>query len=236
MSSNPPSKKHKTSKTGLDFDIPEAHAAYVEWAIARGIEIHGVTPAVLPGRGVGLLAKEKIKKNAVLFFVPEKAMIKPEMAVLRKHKLNKLSSQAQLAAYLTLECKSQSSTYVTSRPAWPTPEDFSSCMLAWSPEAELNDVLRKWAPPSVQKPLDRMLSDLKRDVESVQHMHTPDYEAFERDFLYHWMLVNTRSFHWKPHGVSQGAMIMNPALDYMNHCSNGQGVSLRQSLTTLLFY
>jgi hypothetical protein len=226
MPSDPPSKKRKTLKSDLDFDIPEAHAAYVEWAIARGIEIHGVTPAVLPGRGVGLLAKERIKKNAVLFFVPEKAMIKPEPAVLRKHKLTKLSSQAQLAAYLTLECKSQSSTYVASRPAWPTPEDFSSCMLAWSPEDELKDVLRKWAPPSVQKPLDRMLSDLKRDIESAKHMQAPDYDTFESDFLYHWMLVNTRSFHWKPQGVSQGAMIMNPALDYMNHCPNGRGVSL----------
>lgn len=225
MPSDPPSKKRKTSKTSLDFDVPEVHAAYVEWALARGIEIHGVTPAVLPDRGVGLLAEEKIKKNDVLFFVPEKAMIKPDLAVLRKHKLTKLSSQAQLAAYLTLECRNQSPTYVASRPAWPTPEDFSACMLAWSSGDELEEVLRKWAPPSVQKPLDRMLSDLKRDIESAKRMHAPDDEAFTRDFLYHWMLVNTRSFHWKPQGVSQGAMIMNPALDYMNHCPNGRGVS-----------
>ncbi|KAI4726787.1 SET domain-containing protein [Aureobasidium sp. EXF-10728] len=229
MPSDPPTKKRKTSNTSLDFDIPEVHAAYVEWAIARGIKIHGVTPAVLSGRGVGLLAKEKIKKDAVLFFVPEKAMIKPDLAALRKHKLTKLSSQAQLAAYLTLEWKSRSPTYVASRPAWPTPEDFASCMLAWSPKDELEGVLRKWAPPSVQKPLDRMLSDLKRDIESVKHMHAPDDEAFEREFLYHWMLVNTRSFHWKPQGVSQGAMIMNPALDYMNHCPNGQGCEVTMS-------
>ncbi|KAH0289148.1 SET domain-containing protein, partial [Aureobasidium melanogenum] len=229
MPSDPPSKKRKTTKTSLDFDIPEVHAAYVEWAIARGIEIHGVTPAVLPGRGVGLLAKENLKKGDVLFFVPEKAMIKPGLAKLRKHKLTKLSSQAQLAAYLTLEWKSQSSTYVASRPAWPTPEDFTSCMLAWSPKDELDNLLRKWAPPSVQKPLDRMLSDLKRDIESVEHMHAPDDEAFKREFLYHWMLVNTRSFHWKPQGVSQGAMIMNPALDYMNHCPNGEGCEVTMS-------
>jgi hypothetical protein len=233
MPTDPPSRKRRTSKTNLDFEVPEVHAAYVEWAIARGIKIHGVTPAVLPGRGVGLLAKERIKKNAVLFSVPEKAMIKPESTVLRKHKLTKLSSQAQLAAYLSLECKNQSPTYVASRPAWPTPEDFSSCMLAWSSEDELDGVLRKWTPPSVQKPLDRMLSDLKRDIESVKHMHAPDDEAFDRDFLYHWMLVNTRSFHWKPQGVSQGAMIMNPALDYMNHCPNGQGVSLQGSSITV---
>jgi hypothetical protein len=106
-------------------------------------------------------------------------------------------------------------------------------MLAWSSEDELDGVLRKWTPPSVQKPLDRMLSDLKRDIESVKHMHAPDDEAFDRDFLYHWMLVNTRSFHWKPQGVSQGAMIMNPALDYMNHCPNGQGVSLQGSSITV---
>ncbi|KAI5208599.1 SET domain-containing protein [Aureobasidium subglaciale] len=221
MPSDPPAKKQRTADDA--FDIPKVHAEYIEWALARGIRIHGVTPAVLPGRGVGLLAKKRITKNSLLFFVPEKAMIKPELTVLRKHNLTKLSSQAQLAAYLTLEWQSQSSTYVASRPAWPSPEDFASCMLAWSPEDETEDVLRKWAPPSVQKPLERMLSDLKRDVDSVRHMHAPDDEAFKQAFLYHWMLVNTRSFHWKPQGVSQGAMIMNPALDYMNHCPNGQG-------------
>ncbi|TIA23154.1 SET domain-containing protein [Aureobasidium pullulans] len=228
MAPDPPPKKRKTKATPVQ-DLPEAHTAYVEWAIARGIEINGVTPAVLPGRGIGLLAKEKIAKDALLIFVPEKAMIKPELPVLRKHKLIKLSSQAQLAAYLTLEWKSQSSTYVASRAAWPTPEDFASCMLAWSSKDELEDVLRKWAPPSVQRPLDRMLSDLERDIESVKHMHAPDDQAFEREFLYHWMLVNTRSFHWKPQGITQGAMIMNPALDYMNHCPNGQGCQVTMS-------
>ncbi|KAI5209307.1 hypothetical protein AUEXF2481DRAFT_3484 [Aureobasidium subglaciale EXF-2481] len=227
MLSDPPAKKLKTADDA--FDVPKVHAEYVEWALTRGIKIHGVTPAVLPGRGVGLLAKKSITKDSLLFFVPEKAMIKPELAILRQHRLTKLSSQAQLAAYLTLEWQSQSSTYVASRPAWPTPEDFASCMLAWSPETETEDVLRKWAPPSVQKPLERMLSDLKQDVDSVRHMHAPDDEAFKQAFLYHWMLVNTRSFHWKPQGVSQGAMIMNPALDYMNHCPNGQGCEVTMS-------
>jgi hypothetical protein len=225
MTPSPPLKKRRTSKQVFESVLPKTHLAYTQWALDRGIEIHGVGPAVLPGRGVGLLAKEKIAKDALLMYVPEKAMIKLDAATLRKHKMNKLSSQAQLAAYLTLEWKSQSPTYVASRPVWPTPEDFASCMLAWSPEDQLEGVLRKWTPPGVQNPLDRLLSDLKRDVESVRHMHAPGDQDFEREFLYHWMLVNTRSFHWKPQGVNKGAMIMNPALDFMNHCPNGQGVS-----------
>lgn len=236
MAPDPPSKRRKTSDADLALDIPANHVAYTKWALDRGIEINGVTPAALPGRGVGLLAKEKIPQGSLLVRVPEMAMIKPDMAILRRHKLSKVSSQAQLAAYLSLERKKQSSVYVASKSVWPTPDDFASCMLACSSEDELNNALRKWAPPGVQKPLDRLLSDLRRDVESVKHLRSADDKTFDEDYLYHWILVNTRSFHWKPHGSNHGAMVMCPFLDYMNHCPNGNGVCLHRCCLNMSSY
>ncbi|KAL1301604.1 hypothetical protein AAFC00_005833 [Neodothiora populina] len=52
---------------------------------------------------------------------------------------------------------------------------------------------------------------------------------WKQSFVYHWILVNTRSFHWKPHGVREGSMVMCPFLDYMNHCPNGQGCTVTVS-------
>lgn len=131
--------------------------------------------------------------------------------------------------------------YVRNRSVWPTPQDFRKCMIAWSAPPELAQ-LKSLSPPSIRNPLDRLLQDLQRDIGSVAHLFagqssgggkapTPaspgqvQDEAWYEEFVYHWMLVNTRSFHWKPHGVGEGNMVMCPFLDYMNHCPNGTGVS-----------
>lgn len=145
------------------------------------------------------------------------------------------SPQAQLAAHLTIAAQSwpRPEWYVNSRAVWPTPEDFKACMLAWSSKSEL-EVLKKWVPPGVAKPLERLLLDLDKDGKTVRHLCGEDdvkaQEAWTEEWIYHWILVNTRSFHWKPHGVCEGSMVMCPFLDYMNHCPNGQGVSWGHTL------
>lgn len=179
----------------------EKHESYTQWALAQGISINGVAPAILPGRGVGLIATESFKKGARLIFVPECAMIKPDASLLKKHKLQKASPQAQLAACLSLEAKVGSDRYTASRAVWPTKDDFKDCMIAYSAEGEV-ERLSKFAPPSVRRQLERLLLDLGKDVEAVKHACGAD----DMDFLYHWILVNTRSFHWKPTGVKNGAM------------------------------
>lgn len=154
-------------------------------------------------------------------------MIKSDSSFLKKHALHKVSPQAQLAAYLTVASQSdpRPEWYESSRAVWPTPDDFKECMLAWSEPEELV-VLRRNAPPSILSPLERLLLDLKKDVDAVAHLHVEGQGEgnWSDDYLYHWILVNTRSFHWKPEGVKEGSMVMCPFLDYMNHCPNGHGV------------
>lgn len=198
-----PRKRQKTTmSTPASDSLQEKHETYTQWALAQGITIHGVAPSILPGRGVGLVADQPIKKDARLIFVPERAMIKPDVAQLKKHKLQKASPQAQLAACLSLAARAESEWYRASRAVWPTKEDFRGCMIAYSAAKEEVRQLTTFAPPSVRRPLERLLLDLEKDVEATKQVCGAD----EDDFLYHWILVNTRSFHWKPTGVKNGAM------------------------------
>lgn len=214
-----------TSTTASPPEEADKHSIYTHWSLNQGIIVSNVGPRILPGRGVGLLATGPIKANSQLIFVNETSMIKTNINFLKRQKLQKASPQAQLAAHLTLASRVAPCPdwYQNSRAVWPTPEDFKACMLAWSDPEEM-DVLTKCAPPSILSPLERLLSDLRKDVKAVEHLHTPDDAAWVDEYTYHWILVNTRSFHWKPEGVKEGSMVMCPFLDYMNHCPNGHGV------------
>lgn len=232
----------------ISFTTDDKHEKYTEWAVSKSITISSVAPLALPGRGIGLLATANITADSKLIFVPEKAMIKSSPSFLKKHTLLKASPQAQLAAYLTLASREepqQPEWYTQSRAVWPTPDDFRACMLAWSSGEELES-LKGVAPPSILSPLERLLLDLQKDREAVGHLMPTSGEAdstggivgdevdddkasWEQGFIYHWILVNTRSFHWKPHGVREGSMVMCPFLDYMNHCPNGKGCTVQVS-------
>lgn len=166
-------------------------------------------------------------------------MIRASSSALKTHGLETASPQAQLAAYLTLSAMAspQPDWYRESRAVWPSAEDFKACMIAWSAESEL-EVLREWAPPGAKGPLERLLVDLAKDGGDVGHLWEgkEGEEGWREEWIYHWILVNTRSFHWKPVGVKDGSMVMCPFLDYMNHCPNGLGVSLWWSYRMLMIF
>ncbi|KAF1344683.1 hypothetical protein BDV97DRAFT_402455 [Delphinella strobiligena] len=242
---------HEENNDSDEKIADEKHTRYAQWAQNQGISITSVAPLPLSGRGIGLLAITQIKADDKLIIVPEQSMIKTSLQFLKTNKLQKASPQAQLAAYLTLASRQTPEPpewYVQSRAVWPTPEDFRACMVAWSEVGEL-DVLKECAPPSILSPLERLLLDLRKDEGAVEHLRIEaetqtgaDDEnggeengegeaksSWTEEYVYHWILVNTRSFHWKPHGVREGSMVMCPFLDYMNHCPNGHGCTVSVS-------
>lgn len=249
-------EENNHSNNNNENNTDEKHTQYTQWAQDQSISITSVAPLPLEGRGIGLLATTEIKAEDKLIFVPEQSMIKTSSQFLKKNKLQKASPQAQLAAYLTLASRQTPEPpewYSQSRAVWPTLEDFRACMLAWSEVGDL-EVLKECAPPSILSPLERLLLDLRKDEGAVEHLRieaeaqtgTDDENGVEEngeeeakrswaeEYVYHWILVNTRSFHWKPHGVREGSMVMCPFLDYMNHCPNGHGVSYH-NLVNVIF-
>ena len=69
----------------------------MQWAKERGVEINGVKPQVIPGRGLGLVTTRALQDGDRLLFIPERAMFKPDRELLKRESLNQASPQAQLA-------------------------------------------------------------------------------------------------------------------------------------------
>ncbi|CAK1358882.1 unnamed protein product [Cercospora beticola] len=198
------------------------HSLFTSWAESRGVQINSVAPAVIPGRGVGLLTTAPIKKDTQIIFVPEKAMFKPLVTSIKSKAFpESVSPQAQLAISIMSACQDPSSSYHLWQSTWPIREDFESSMPLFWPKN-----LASHLPPSVQQPLERMREDYDRDFKSMLRLH-PDWT--ERDFKYYWAIVNSRSFHFKPPGAKPGFMVLCPFIDYMNHGPSGTGVNVRQT-------
>lgn len=203
---------HVTVPAGSGED---KHRVFTTWAQERGVEINGVAPSKLEGRGLGLVTTKKVKSGERLLFIPEKAMFKPNGRFLKQHRLEQSSPQAQLAISAMGACKSPDSPLASWQATWPTARDFWRSMpMCW--EQSYRDSL----PHSVLHPLERQLDDYRKDWTAVQSVCDSNAWA-ESDFKYFWMIINSRSFHWKPPKGRSGSMVMCPFIDYMNHGPTG---------------
>ncbi|WPH01815.1 Hypothetical protein R9X50_00466900 [Acrodontium crateriforme] len=213
--SRPLAKRQKTTATSKpspsNDNNEDKHVLFTTWAQERGVRINGVVAAKLPGRGLGLMTTQKIKKDEQILFVPEKAMFKPSQSTLKKNNLSRISAQAQLAISALLAFEPTTSPLRLWQQTWPTVTDFTQCMpLYWRPE------FQALVPPPVNLPFDRQRADFEKDWVSVETFCKAEGWSREQ-FLYYWMIVNSRSFHWKPPKGSAGSMVMCPFIDYMNH-------------------
>lgn len=180
-------------------------------------------PAKLAGRGLGLVTTQAITKGERMLFVPEKAMFKSNARFLKAHSLDRASPHAQLAISLTAVAQSDDMPLATWQATWPTVADFRNTLpLCWT------NTHRIRLPPSVQQPFERQKEDYQKDWQSVSDC-CRDHDWSEPDFRYYWMIVNSRSFHWKPPRGRPGSMVMCPFIDYMNHGPSGTTCNVFQS-------
>ncbi|KLU83264.1 hypothetical protein MAPG_02328 [Magnaporthiopsis poae ATCC 64411] len=52
----------------------ESHELLLQWAEAQGIELRGIRPDRIPGRGIGIIATRKLKQDELLLRVPTTAL------------------------------------------------------------------------------------------------------------------------------------------------------------------
>ncbi|KAK3696763.1 hypothetical protein LTR37_017787 [Vermiconidia calcicola] len=201
----------------------DKHTTFTNWAVNHGVEINGVKPASIPDRGVGLLTTKPVKEGDRILFIPEKAMFKPDTALLRRETLDRASPQAQLAVSAMLKFGAKDSSLKLWQDVWPTGADFEDSMpMCWPASTQ------EFLPPPVQQPLARQLADYRNDWSSARRV-CAQHGFIEREFKYYWMIVNSRSFHWKPPRGKGGSMVMCPFIDYMNHGPSGSGCNVSQS-------
>lgn len=201
----------------------DKHIIFTEWARNRGVGINGVKPAKLPDRGLGLVTTRAFKTGERMLFVPEKAMYKPDAKLLKTHSLLRISPQAQLAISAMAMVKREESPLAVWQVTWPTMSDFMASMpLCWSHEKY------EMLPPSVDQPRKRQFEDYHNDLMAVEK-YISAQEWPEHEFRYFWMVINSRSFHWKPPKGKPGCMVLCPFIDYMNHGPSNTACNVFQS-------
>jgi hypothetical protein len=214
-------KRVPESRPGTSHE-DNKHATFTKWAEDRGVKIKGIKAAHLPGRGVGLVTTTSIAEGERLLSIPEKAMFKPDAAMLRREGLRAASPQAHLAVSAMFAFGNPESGLKIWRDEWPSNESFEHCMpMCWPTP------LRELLPHPVQQPLSRQLADLEKDWREVRSVCLK-HGFTEDDFKYYWMIVNSRSFHWKPPHSRGGMMVMCPFIDYMNHGPTDSGCKVTQ--------
>lgn len=177
-----PDTANNRKKSQIEED---KHALFTQWSQSRGVQIHNVKPASLPGRGIGLRTTAKIKQDERVLFVPEKAMFKPNTKLVTASKgptTSSMSPQAQLAISIMQECQNSESQYQLWKSTWPTHSDFKASMpLFWSSK------LQSHLPPSVHLPLDRQKADYEKDFQSFKDSNPA---LSSEEFDYFWAIVN----------------------------------------------
>lgn len=191
------------------------HERFTQWAVDRGVEINGVKAACLPGRGLGIVTTKRVKAGERLLFVPARAMFKPNRRLLEDAGLKDASPQAQLAVSAMSEFEPDDSRFALWRSVLPAMRDFEQCMpMLWT------DQLQTCLPNPVRQPLERQMADYTRDADTVKEFVTNSH-LDEEKFRYYWLIVNSRSFHWKAPSSKAGEMVLCPFIDYMNHAPTG---------------
>jgi hypothetical protein len=214
-------KRKRASEADVPLQTvpPDKHAIFTQWAQDQGVVISGVAAAQLPGRGMGLVTTKRIKTGERLLFIPEKAMLKPDPELLKQHDLMDASPQAQLAVSALVHFgppDSSSSPWVHVLPPF---DDFEQGMPMLWYENE-----RAMLPPPVLQPLERQEADYARDKAATKDFLKQ--RGQNHDFRFWWLIVNSRSFHWKsPHGKG-GVMVLCPFIDYLNHAPTGSSCNV----------
>ncbi|KAK3996490.1 ribosomal lysine N-methyltransferase set11 [Cladorrhinum sp. PSN332] len=196
----------------------EVYDELLRWATNQGIEIHSIAPQRIPGRGIGIVATKPIKTNERLLLVPTaslrgiesvKPKIKKALPLPPKTKVHGI-----LAADLALD-KDPSAKYAAWNAVVPTQEDIASYVpLAWR---DL-DALRHYLPTSALN----LLSKQEAKLETDWKVASAAFPTLAREkYLYHWLLVNTRTFYHENARTAKlpkdDRMILQPVADLFNH-------------------
>ncbi|KAK4248818.1 hypothetical protein C7999DRAFT_39949 [Corynascus novoguineensis] len=220
----------------------------VLWAQNQGVELHGVAPRELPGRGVGIVAMKHIKAGDLLLQIPTSVLrtidtVRPEV----KQSLPKDTKvHALLAADLALD--SSTSKYSIWNAVVPARESITASLpLAW--DTRLHSYLpkpalallrkqqakfnRDWAVVQ-QSPLAAAAAGSSSSAVTTPTITTTAADTHplaatinRQDYLYAWLLVNTRTFY---HETRQTAarlarddrMVLQPVADLLNHADAGE--------------
>ncbi|KAL8823188.1 MAG: hypothetical protein Q9191_006088 [Dirinaria sp. TL-2023a] len=245
----------RTRSAGFHPAGPQ-HEAFTQWSKDRGVEINKVSPARIPGRGLGMIARRRIEAGEELMNVPASALLTeksiPE-SFRKRH--GDITVHGLLASFLAFG-GTDVQPYAPWQATWPSFADFQACMPLLWPDILRNrfdsgrrDVEKRPSvlPPAIDADHRLELStdglgtspglllkqerNFKRDWSIVGRV-VPD--ACKDTFLYYWLVVNTRTFYYELPGLNgkrpkEDRMVMCPFVDYFNHADQGCDVAFDEN-------
>ncbi|OBT64498.1 hypothetical protein VE03_05343 [Pseudogymnoascus sp. 23342-1-I1] len=197
----------------------DKHEEFTGWAELQGVKIYGIAAHQFPGRGLGIVARERCEAGKVLLTVPTSALRTPlTVPKTISIPLGKITVHGLLAADLSLDKSEERSCW---RDVLPSQEDFKTSMpILWPP------ILHGLLPEAASALLSSQIKKFELDWANVSGA----FPALTRDhYLYNWLIVNTRTFYYVPPGTKpkkdhEDCMALNPFADYFNHSSQGSKV------------
>ncbi|KAM7213066.1 putative set domain containing protein [Rhypophila decipiens] len=194
----------------------EVYEDLLNWAKEQGIELHGIEPRPLPGRGIGVVATKSIKENDILLKVPTSSLRTSKTVC--KEVSSRLPTGTRVHGLLAADfLLNKQPNYAPWNAVLPSREDvWASMPLTWDRH------LHEFLPPSARQLLKKQEAKFDRDWQAV---HNAFPQISRADYLYAWALVNTRTFYYDGGGSSSNGkkppphdcMALQPVADLLNH-------------------
>ncbi|KAH6607304.1 hypothetical protein Trco_003617 [Trichoderma cornu-damae] len=187
----------------------------LEWASSMGVEVNGIHPKVLHGRGIGIVATRHLEADQVILQVPTSAL--RTLSNTPKHIAKALSGATVhtiLAASLCLDPNPDLDKW---RPVFPSRRDMASSLpICWPAK------LRSLLPPGAKSLLAAQQEKFNKDWATVAAAYP---QLQKDDYLYSWLLVNTRTFYHTNRSTDklpkEDHMALQPVADLFNHAPEG---------------
>ncbi|KAI1120280.1 hypothetical protein F5Y10DRAFT_258733 [Nemania abortiva] len=189
---------------------------FILWAESKGVQIHGIKPARIPTRGVGVIATRELETGQQIMQIPATAI----------HSLHSIPTSisarlpsdvplhALLAADLALKTPSTDSPWAK---LLPTQADFAASVpLMWPKE------LHEYLPITAYRILERQQHKFQREWDIVAKAF-PKLDRSE--YMYRWLIINTRTFFYETPEMErynwEDKLCLLPAADSFNHATDG---------------
>lgn len=217
----------------VEDKLEEVHEELLTWASSIGVELDRIRPMRISGRGFGVVATDHIPKGTDILTVPISALrTKDTVPTTIVTGLPKdVTVHGLLAADLALNQAANDTKYTKWQAVVPTLQDIQQSMpLTWP--ASLQSLL----PAGASQLLDKQRAKFDKDWETVSaafpigaktkaKTKTKDgmvrKECTRDEYLYAWLLVNTRTFYFVTPRTEklpkEDHMALQPVADLFNH-------------------
>ncbi|KAI0879532.1 hypothetical protein GGS24DRAFT_486418 [Hypoxylon argillaceum] len=186
------------------------------WAERKGVQIHGIKPARIPARGVGIIATRELEIDQEIMQIPATAIYSFQSIPtdISARLPSDMPLHGLLAADLALK---NSRTDAPWTKVLPTHADFAASVpFMWPKE------LHEYLPIVAYRILEKQQNKFQGEWDSV----TKAFPKLERsEYLYYWFIINTRTFFYENDEMAQynweDKLCLLPAADSFNHATDG---------------